>query len=125
MKRRRSVPEAFHAVGESFLYGFAWNVLFSGGSPAAGLVGGAVSSTASVIDAIMRPKLKDAFGEDSLSSSLIRNAVVLSVTSLIAAPPFLGLSVSFSIISALLLRAIYAVLAGESMGRLQVIPIRA
>jgi hypothetical protein len=119
-----NVPEAFNAVQESFFYGFAWNVLLSAGSPMAGLAGGAVSSTASMIDAILRPKLKDAFGEDSLSSSLIRNAVVLSVTSLITAPPFFGLSVSFSIVYALLLRAIYALLVGESMGRLQVIPIR-
>ena len=118
------VPEAFQAVGDSFILGFAWNVLSSGGSPAAGLTGGVVSSTASIIDAILRPKLKDAFGEDSLSSSLIRNAVVLSLTSLITAPPFFGLSVSFSIVSALLIRALYAVLAGDSMGRLQVIPVR-
>lgn len=120
-----NVPEAFHAVGESFFYGFAWNVLLSAGSPGAGLIGGVASSTASIIDAIMRPKLNAAFGEDSLSSSLIRNWVVLSLTSLITAPPFFGLSVSFSLVSALLVRAIYALFAGESMGRLQVIPVRA
>ncbi len=119
-----NVPEAFHAVGESFFHGFAWNVLLSAGSPAAGLAGGVVSSTASVIDAIVRPKLKDKFGEDSVASSLIRNAVVLSLTSLMVSPPFFGLSVSFSLASALLIRAIYAILAGESMGRLQVIPVR-
>lgn len=121
-----NVPEAITDAGQSFFLGFAWNVIFSGGSPLNGLVGGAVSTTASVIDSALRPKLTEFFGQDSLYSSLIRNIVVLSSTSLVsaAAAPLVGLSVSFSLLSAMLIRALYAAFAGDSLGRLQLIPVR-
>ena len=121
-----NVPEAVTDAGQSFFIGFAWNVIFSGGSPLNGLVGGVVSTTASVIDSAMRPKLIEFFGQDSIYSSLARNIVVLSSTSLVtaAAAPLVGLSVSFSLLSALFLRALYAAFTGDSLGRLQLIPVR-
>ena len=124
-----NTPEAYPAAGRSFLIGFAANVVLSLGSPWAGVLGGAASATASLIDAAIRPAIHSAFGKEfrnTLAESLVRNIVVLSIlkVTMAAVAPLVGVSVGFSILSTLFIRGVYGIATGQSMGRTQFIPVR-
>ncbi len=131
------------AAGRSFVLGFTASYLISFGNPAAAIVGGAVSTIASLIDVAIRPTINHLFGGVNLTelneqifghgsnlikaTSIARNVMVICLTSAIAAVagmPF-GATVRLYTVTAVAIRIAHLLIFdGHSMGHMHLIPAR-
>lgn len=115
-----AVARGMRAAGQSFVLGYVFNTLLSNLDFATGLVGGTLSTVASIVDSVTRPMIAGLFEagfHNSRLEFLTRVIVVLTVVVPLAVvvAPMMGMTQPFDATTVLVFRLALGMIAGASM----------